>query len=103
MNIPQSAIEPFGYTGMPTLDKTWTFVSIITDAVHNMASDPRFAHMSPMMMGILIRESALRAGAHSARAGRKTTEGGGVIFKVSFTLRPNEPEWFAYPCFYHKR
>ena len=102
MNIPASAIEPFEPLGMPTLDKTWTFVSIITDAIHNAASDPHHAHLSPPHMGLVLRQSAITAGAHSARAGRRTTEGGGVIFKVCFTLRPNEPEWFAYPCFFQK-
>jgi len=100
MIIPKSILEPFGYIGIPTLDPVWAKVETIDDALHTLAGDNGYAHLSPKMMCILLRRTAVKAGAHITRGDFRVMLDSEVIFRVDFTLEPHGKEYFSFPSYY---
>jgi len=88
MNIPHSAIEPFGYTGIPMLSfDTKTHSRIICDAVHRYALTMSKCH--PDIPALVVFERAVyfakQNGANWAQCQLwKTLENGDRIFTLHF-------------------
>jgi len=101
MIIPASSIEPFGVLGFPTVP--WPDVGVIQDAIHTVASSPLLSRLSPVMMGILLRNVAMKNGAHSVKCPRKSLSKDVTIFNVTFTLVPNGRQYHAFPSYVQKQ
>ena len=100
MIIPASSIEPFGVLGFPTV---LACVGVIQDAIHTVASSPQLSRLSPVMMGILLRNVAMKNGAHSVKCPRKSLSKDVTIFNVTFTLVPNGRQYHAFPSYVQKQ
>ena len=98
MNIPKSSIEPFGVLGFPTVNTELDCVGDIQDAIHRVVSSPSLNHLNPVMMGVLLRNIAIKTGAHSVKSPRKSCRNV-TIFNVTFTLVPNGRQYHAYPSY----
>lgn len=99
MNIPQSTIEPFGVIGIPPFAVIYSTVDIIIDAMHDMTNDPRMIHLSPAMMGILIKRTASKNDAHNITRDAMLMDDGSIIYKVSFKIEHDSARYLAFPCY----
>ena len=100
MMIPKSSLEPFGYIGIPYLDPVWAKVETIDTALHTLAGDNGYAHLSPKMMCLLLRRTAIKTGAHFTHGDFRVRNTAEVIFKVAFTLEPHGIEYYSFPSYY---
>ena len=100
MDIPKSSLDPFGVIGIPHLNPVWAKVETIDTALHIMAGYNDNAHLSPRMMCILLRRTAVKAGAHITHGDFRVMHDAEVIFKVAFTLEPHGTEYYSFPSYY---
>lgn len=98
MNIPASILEPFGYTGIPTMTVPYDIeledqISVYVDRYMSKTDE---AHEFPLTRkeliqlidkwGIMLEKAVISKGALSARFSRTGSHEGATLIKLGFSV-----------------